>query len=249
MAKRFTDTAKWKDTWFQDLPAKYKLFWIYLLDECDAAGLWKPNIRLATFQIGEPFEEAELKRVFCDRITITESGYWFITKFINFQYGELSESSKPHLSIIKILHSHKIKGYPKGIHTLQEKEKEKDKEKDSGEKEVKEKEGESKSRTKTKTAYRAEDESLPHGGEFPAAWAEWCKHRRESRKPITPTAARQQLSDLGGMDVERAVAAIKHSIAGGYQGIFEPRPANGSPQKPKHAPQHAASGYAWPELL
>ncbi len=136
MAKRFTDTNKWKDSWFQDLPTKYKLFWIYLCDECDAAGLWKPNIRLATFQIGEPFEEAELKRVFCDRITITESGYWFITKFINFQYGELSESSKPHLSIIKILHYHKIKGYPKGIHTLKEKEQEKEKEKE----EVKEQE-------------------------------------------------------------------------------------------------------------
>jgi len=130
MAKRFTDTAKWKDSWFQDLPTKYKLFWIYLCDECDAAGLWKPNIRLATFQIGEPFEEVELKRVFSERITITESGYWFIKKFINFQYGELSELSKPHLSIIKILNSHKIKGYPKGIHTLKEKEQEKEKDKE-----------------------------------------------------------------------------------------------------------------------
>jgi hypothetical protein len=129
MAKRFTDTNKWKDTWFQDLPTKYKLFWIYILDECDAAGLWKPNMRLASFQIGEPFEEAELKRVFINRITITDEGYWFVSKFIEFQYGELSANSKPHLSVINLLKRHKIKGYTKGIDTLKEKEKDKDKEK------------------------------------------------------------------------------------------------------------------------
>ena len=127
MSKRFTDTNKWKDTWFQDLPTKYKLFWVYILDECDNAGLWKPNIRLAIFQIGEPFEESELKRVFSDRIEITESGYWFIKKFIDFQYGKLSDNSKPHISVLKLLETHKIKGYTKGIHTLKDKDKEKDK--------------------------------------------------------------------------------------------------------------------------
>lgn len=103
MAKRFTDTNKWKDSWFQDLPSKYKLFWVYLLDECDNAGVWKPNIRLASFQIGEPFEEGELRRVFGDRVDFTDKGYWFIPKFINFQYGDLSESCKPHIPVIKKL--------------------------------------------------------------------------------------------------------------------------------------------------
>jgi hypothetical protein len=128
--KRFTDTSKWKDSWFQDLPTKYKLFWIYILDECDAAGVWKPNIRLASFQIGEPFEESELKRIFADRLDFTESGYWFLKKFVFFQYGKLSESCKPHLSVINLLKYHKIKGYTKGIHTLEEKEKDKEQDKE-----------------------------------------------------------------------------------------------------------------------
>lgn len=136
MAKRFTDTSKWKDSWFQDLPSKYKLFWIYMLDECDASGVWKPNIRLASFQIGEHFEESEVKRVFAERIEFTDGGYWFITKFISFQYGQLSETCKPHLSVINLLKNHKIKGYTKGIQTL--KEKEKDKEQDKEEDEEKE---------------------------------------------------------------------------------------------------------------
>lgn len=126
MAKRFTDTSKWKDSWYQDLPTKYKLFWVYLLDECDASGVWKPNIRLASFQIGEPFEESELKRIFSGRITMTEAGYWFIKKFIEFQYGELSANCKPHQSVINLLKIHNIKEYTKGIQTLKEKEKDKE---------------------------------------------------------------------------------------------------------------------------
>jgi hypothetical protein len=128
MAKRFTDTTKWKDVWYQQLPAKYKLFWLYILDECDNAGVWKPNIALAQFQIGEPFEESEIRRVMADRIEFLPSGYWFIRKFIQFQYGELSESSKPHLSVLGILKRHSIE-YPKGIYTLKDKDIEKDKEK------------------------------------------------------------------------------------------------------------------------
>lgn len=132
MAKRFTDTAKWKDTWFQDLPAKYKLFWIYILDECDQAGVYKPNLRLASFQIGEPFEEIEVKRILGNRIEVLENGYWFVRKFISFQYGELSENSKPHISVLRLINEYGIKGYAKSIDALKDKykEKEKDQEED-----------------------------------------------------------------------------------------------------------------------
>lgn len=138
MPKRFTHTDKWKDVWFQSLPLKYKLFWLYLLDECDNSGVWKPNMGLAQFQIGEPFEEVELRRILADRIEILPSGYWFISKFIDFQYGELSPASKPHASVLWLLTRHGIKGYPKGIHTIKDKDKDtdkdtdKDKDKDKG---------------------------------------------------------------------------------------------------------------------
>ena len=142
--KRFTETNKWRDTWFQELPLKYKLFWLYILDECDVAGVWKPNIKLAQFQIGEQFEESELKRVFKDRISVIENDYWFITKFIEFQYGKLSPNSNLHIGVIKSLERHKIEnpvfiefeGYPGRVQ-----DKDKDKVKVKEQDKVKDKDG------------------------------------------------------------------------------------------------------------
>lgn len=58
---------------------------------------------------------------------------------------------------------------------------------------------------------------------FKAAWSEWQQHRREARKPLTPTAERQQLGKLEAWGADRAVAAIRQSLANGWQGLFEPR--------------------------
>ena len=39
MAKRFTDTDKWKKGFIRNLPTKYKLLWLYILDDCNHAGV------------------------------------------------------------------------------------------------------------------------------------------------------------------------------------------------------------------
>jgi len=53
MVKRFTETTKWLDPWFRKLPAKVKIFWMYLIDSCDNAGFWIVDFELASFLIGE----------------------------------------------------------------------------------------------------------------------------------------------------------------------------------------------------
>lgn len=115
-----------------DLPAKWKLFWVYLLDNCDNAGVWTPNMRLAAVQIGENFEAAEALRVFADRVAVLPSGKWHLLKFVEFQFGELSLACKPHKSIIGLLEKHglagQFKGYPYPLDTLQEKEQEQEQE-------------------------------------------------------------------------------------------------------------------------
>tara|TARA_R110002111_G_scaffold208851_1_gene272880 strand:- start:153 stop:467 length:315 start_codon:yes stop_codon:yes gene_type:complete len=66
-----------------------------------------------------------------------------------------------------------------------------------------------------------------------AAWGEWEAHRKERRPRITPTSAVKQAKLLAEInDVTRAITAIEHSIAGGYQGIFEPN-GSGTGRTPK----------------
>jgi hypothetical protein len=105
MAKRLTDSAKWDDPWFAELPSKYKLFYIYLLDECDHAGIWKVNFRKANFMIGETLEQAEVLRYMSDRVKRVDEAYWLVSKFIKFQYGSL-KNDKVGLSALAILKKH-----------------------------------------------------------------------------------------------------------------------------------------------
>lgn len=58
--------------------------------------------------------------------------------------------------------------------------------------------------------------------EFADAWAAWTRHRTELRKPLKPTMAAEQLKLLAGWGETRAIAAIRHTIAMGWQGLREP---------------------------
>jgi hypothetical protein len=58
---------------------------------------------------------------------------------------------------------------------------------------------------------------------FEASWAEWREHRRQRNVKLTPLAAVKQLKKCAEWGVERSIAAIEHSIANGYQGLFEPK--------------------------
>lgn len=138
MAKRFTASEKWEDVWFSELPSKYKLFWFYILDKCDNAGVWEKNFKVANFLIGENIPEDEAKTMFKERI-IDLGSKWFIPKFIEFQYGTLYEHSNPHKAVIDKLTKYGLykNGVFKGINTHNEKparvkDKDKDKDKDKG---------------------------------------------------------------------------------------------------------------------
>lgn len=68
--------------------------------------------------------------------------------------------------------------------------------------------------------------------DFHAAWLSWEQHRRERKPKLTPRAVSLQIKFLRDIGAARAIAAIEHSIRGGYQGIFEERNAsrNGKPE-------------------
>jgi hypothetical protein len=67
------------------------------------------------------------------------------------------------------------------------------------------------------------DDSLPFSSpDFLMFWNSWEQHRKEIKKKLTPTTKKQQLAKLEEMGEVRAIAALKHSLAAGWQGIFEP---------------------------
>jgi hypothetical protein len=127
--KRFTDTDKWADRWFRKLPPEMKCFWFYVLDRCDLAGAWKVDLEAASFAIGHELTEEEIFSNFDGRFKKIRPDLWYVSKFISFQYGELSEECRPHAAVIRSLKSNGLwKEYSKGIQ--RDKDKDKDKEED-----------------------------------------------------------------------------------------------------------------------
>jgi hypothetical protein len=105
--KRFTDAEKWKDTFFEQLPKDYKLAWLYLLDDCDNAGVWNKSIKRLNFYCDTNFTEDEILEVFKKRLQPITSDKWFIKKFMEFQYGMnwLTSSNKAVISAKQKLES------------------------------------------------------------------------------------------------------------------------------------------------
>ena len=58
--------------------------------------------------------------------------------------------------------------------------------------------------------------------EFRATWAEWIQHRIELKKPMKPLSAKTLLKTLAKAGERKAIESITHSIANGWQGVFEP---------------------------
>lgn len=134
MAKRFLETTLWtQNKWFRKLIPFNKLFWIYLLTNCDNVGVWEVDIELASFVIGEKYENDVIK-VFTDRVLIMPNAKIWIKDFCDFQYGLLDEhntNNKPHQSYVKLLKKHRLwKDYTRSIQWDKEKDKDKDKKKD-----------------------------------------------------------------------------------------------------------------------
>ena len=200
--KRFTETQKWEDPWFRRLPVEMKLLWQWLCDRCDNACVIDPDLELASFQIGYQYPLDTLSK-FDGRLVQINGGKWFIPKFIEFQYGTLSEECKAHRPIFTSLKKHQIKGYPYPMDTLQEKEKEKDKETDK------------------ETEKRAQEIHAFDSDNFREAWKRWQAHRSEKKHKLTPTCTLAQMKKCKALGEARSIAMINRSIEMGWLGLFE----------------------------
>jgi len=103
MAKRFTDTEKWRDEWWGSLNNDYRIIWLYLVDSCSIAGIWKKDFRGLNFNCNTNVTEETFFAVFKDRL-IDRGNFYFIPKFLRFQCPKGLNSNKPAIiSIVKEL--------------------------------------------------------------------------------------------------------------------------------------------------
>lgn len=103
MAKRFIDTGLFDDSWYMDLTKDSKIFWIYLFTKCDHAGIIEINEKLCKFQTGIKDLQTVYKELGNRIITLKEQ-YFFIPKFLFFQYPNFPNSNvKAQLSAINRL--------------------------------------------------------------------------------------------------------------------------------------------------
>jgi len=120
LAKRFTDTEKWRKPFIRNLPGSYKLLWFYILDNCDHAGIWEKDFEIAQICLGKDMAvcEEDAIRLFGDRVRVLEGkNKWFVPSFIDFQYGALNSQNRVHKSAIKILEKYSLLDGPSMDHT------------------------------------------------------------------------------------------------------------------------------------
>jgi hypothetical protein len=137
MAKRFIATEIWGEDWFLDMPNEYKLFWFYILGNCDHAGLFKVNLTPFRGLLGVKVTPHDALAYFnAEKIRIREisKSLWFVEDFFVFQYGTtFNINNKVHESIGKLYNRHNINIKEiRGLRDLKEGVKDKDKEKKGG---------------------------------------------------------------------------------------------------------------------
>jgi len=140
MAKRFTDTDKWRKQFIRGLQGAYKLLWLYILDECDHAGIWHIEMDIAELRIGNKLNIDEARKQFKGHI-VEFNNKWFIPDFIEFQYGTLNPENRAHNSVIERLRKYNLYSKNKLLKSPLQGVKDKDKEKDKDMVKEKDKEG------------------------------------------------------------------------------------------------------------
>lgn len=131
MSKRFLNSEIWDKEEFLDSSPEQKLLFFYVVQRCSNIGVFDISLKMASFQLGFDVTREKVLSIPSDIEELKDGTFW-LPKFCHHQYGELSETCKPHLRYISDLKklglfNRVCKGYAKGIQTLEEKEKEKEK--------------------------------------------------------------------------------------------------------------------------
>lgn len=131
MAKRFTDTDKWRKPWFRSLNGRAKMVWIYLTDNCDHAGFWPAAFDLLSQDLGFDVSMSDFEKWFGDRVQKYGDKY-LVVDFIEFQYGVLNPQNRVHKSVLSRFEREGVKPLASPLQGAKDKDKDKDKDKEGG---------------------------------------------------------------------------------------------------------------------
>ena len=218
MAKRFIDTEIFSDPWFMDLTVNAKLFFIYLITNCDHAGIIDINWKLAELQTGIKQLRKSYERLikeYQNRIIHLRNSYYFIPKFIDFQYPGFpkskvrqQEGAIKRLLEFDLFDTEKQSLNKEFINSYEY-------EYDTGNDNEDDNEDE-----RSKEILMPFDED-----EFKEVWEFWKKYQKEqyrfTYKPIGEKGALSKLYELSGGKLDIAMLIIKQSIQSGWKGLFE----------------------------
>ena len=215
MAKRFTDTEKWKKPFIRGLQGAYKLLWLYICDDCDHAGIWQVDMEVAAIRIGEKIDLKEAIKSFDEKIIILDKGNkWFIPSFLEFQYPSgLNSDNRAHNSVIILLEKYNLRiskdkplGSPlegrKDMDMVKVKVKDKDMVKESG------------------IHFLWEKEDISE------LWKQWKDYKFKQFRFTYKTLQSEQASfdslmKLSCKNLEIANEIVNQSMANGWKGFFE----------------------------
>ncbi len=194
MAKRFIDTTIFRKDFIRSLEAPYKLLWLYIINECDHAGLWDKELDVAAARLGVKFSANPIDKFLGKVIEVNSGSKWFIPSFVEFQYGQLNESNRVHASVILALKKYCLLDETNQIKPLTSplqgaidkdmvKDKDRDMEKDKGQP------------TEKNQLIDLIPSSWPVS-EFSPLWSDYILGRKQRKRPLTENAAKINLQQL-----------------------------------------------------
>ena len=229
--KRFTDSEKWVDPWFRQLTPTTKIFWLFLLDNCDNAGIWERDDAFFKFVSGIEIEvDAHLEDL-ADRIVVLDENRILVPKFVSFQQGgELKESKPFHRGIFKILYKHGLAqsedgnichsngiampclsqsnsiAIPKQSHS------------DGIPMASSIGKGNGKGKVKEKAWTIPEEMNTP---EFREAWNAYLAMRRENKwSTLKPSTLQAKFKEFQEHGIKESIRALTESVRQGWRGVF-----------------------------
>ena len=111
--KRLTDCYKWSNSkWFRNLDSGEKLFWFYIHDRCDQAGVWIEDMEETKYHIGTAYDPGTLLNSFKDEILqIPETDKWWLKNYCILQHTSIlqeKEKTPPRQCAVRLLKEHDL---------------------------------------------------------------------------------------------------------------------------------------------